>query len=233
MLRWAVWRRVKQKTKELKGWGINPHVGEEHVEIVLGRSETDELSGKIKIGMADALTGSTRHELTHRAHILRVYAPTSRARKENAGKYMERIPEEFEAISETLATLAGLKLWNIASIEKTTMDVYRWANVERDKNTAKAVRSTRNHVLEMWNTLRKVGLSRNEAKKAILHALYNSKTLTDLEIYRDSMAHYGELRKTGIETNPSEVIAMVGLARLKDNSVGETKRTQGVRMQKR
>jgi len=202
-------KRAKRERDWLKQRGLSTHIRQEDIQVQgLFGGDTYE-NGKIRIG-ALALIGKTiRHELAHHAHIERSFAPTKKLRKQNS--YQDEFSVAFGAISEMLAAISEHETMNGMKLERITKIVLdNYANtVDREA----MIRAVRKHILKMWQDLRITGLNQTESQNAILHALYNSKTLTDLEIYRSTMKHYAELRKAGVDTNPPEVIAMRGLAK--------------------
>jgi len=204
-------RRVRKEREWLRQRGLHTHIKPDEIRVKgLFGGDTYE-NGGIRIGALALLGKTLRHELAHRAHLERSFAPTKELRKQK--NYPDAFSAEYGAISEMLAALAEHETMNIVKLERTTKKAYD--NYGDSLGRAAMLLAVRDALLQMWKTLRRAGLGRKEAHDAILHALYNSKTLADIGIYREVMPKFAALRKTGVNTNPSEVLAMRWLKRLR------------------
>jgi len=202
-------RRVKREREWLKQRGLHTHIGPDEIRVQGFFGGDTYENGEIRVGALALLGKTLRHELAHRAHIERSFTPTKGLRKKKS--YPDAFSAEFGAISEMLAALAAHETMNIVKLERNTKKAYDNYVDSPEKDVA--AKRARNLIFEMWGDLRKAGLGGKEAHDAVLHALYNSKTLADLQRYREVMSKFAALRKTGADTNPSEVLAMRWLRR--------------------
>ena len=202
-------RKVKQEREWLRQRGFPTHIRPDEIRVqgLFGGDAYE--NGEIRIGALALIKEMVRHELAHRAHIERSFAPTKGLRKQK--NYPDAFSAEYGAISEMLAEMAAHETMNIVKLERNTKKAYDNYVDSPEKDVT--ARRARNLIFEMWGDLRKAGLGGKEAHDAVLHALYNSKTLADLQRYREVMSEFAALRKTGVDTNPSEVLAMRWLRR--------------------
>ncbi len=208
----------KRKAKRAKDWlkqrGINPHVGEEHVRVegLFGADTYDD--GSVRIGASWAWSeGVYRHELFHRAHILRQFAPRPKDRKNlKRGKHGP-FPTPFAVLSEMGAVIAEHR----RASPKKLKDTAKIAS-SRGIVAAASARYAYEKIVSAKKILEKMGAKNADEK--ILRAIYESKTLTDLENNLETLKDLAELEKTGMKVGLREILAAKQLARWKKWSGG-------------
>ncbi|GEM_PF-3661293 len=188
-LRWQAKRAIQRLKKE----GINPHIPPKDVNLS-EKSATDTKTGEVGIFFPTPAT--IRHELTHRAHILRSGAPTPRLRRQRAGKYMENTAE-FAAISEMLAALSESDWGTILELDRRTKQTLEYLAAHGTAPYAYA-RTARNEIMETWHALRKQGTPRSEARRRILEALLEAKNLRELQENTGVLKRYGSVEYMGV-----------------------------------
>ncbi len=202
-------KKLKRAKEWLKKRGINPHAGEEHIRVegLFGADTYDD--GSVRIGASWAWSeGVYRHELFHRAHILRQFAPRPKDRKNLEKGENGPFPTSFAVLSEMGAAIAEPGKIRQKALKNTAKIVSGYGIV-----AAASAKYAYEKILDAKRKLEKMGAKSAEEK--ILQAIYESKTPTDLENNLEAVKELAELEKTGLKMNLREILAAKQLSRWK------------------
>lgn len=212
-LRWWLRRKVRGAKRDLRADGINPHIHEKDVSISRTRNATNESTGAVEIFPLTMTKGTVRHELAHRAHILRSAAPTQKMRKAKRGKYLET-DAGFAAISETLAILAERDWARMNELNRRLNLAVNYVGSHGQLPLAYVMRVA-NQVRDAWNTLKDTKTNPSTARKMILNMLYESKNLEELAENKNALKEWAKFDGGTLGMCPREVLAARRLSRWK------------------